>query len=128
MSNSVDIAQNACQYAGLKMYLNQTFSTLRLLNLSSWISVSIIYILLVSHRCIIIFVIVSILKIGQDMHLCVSMLKIKIVLPCLCWLHFTIVRFIFVMWLVNQKLPSLELLKRRYCLYFMIIIIKYRYV
>lgn len=42
MTNSVDIAQNASQYAGLKMYLNQTFSTLRLMNLSSWISVSVI--------------------------------------------------------------------------------------
>lgn len=37
-TNSVDISQNAGQYAGLKMYLNQTFSTLRLMNLSSWIS------------------------------------------------------------------------------------------
>lgn len=43
MTNSIDIAQNASQYAGLKMYLNQTFSTLRLMNLSSWISVSTIY-------------------------------------------------------------------------------------
>jgi len=40
MTNSIDIAQNARQYAGLKMYLNQTFSKLRLMNLSSWISVS----------------------------------------------------------------------------------------
>jgi len=40
MTNSIDIAQNASQYAGLKMYLNQTFSTLQLLNLSSWILVS----------------------------------------------------------------------------------------
>lgn len=39
MTNSIDIAQNADQFAGLKMYLNQTFSTLRLMNLSSWISV-----------------------------------------------------------------------------------------
>lgn len=43
MTNSIDIAQNAGQFAGLKMYLNETFSTLRLTNLSSWISVSIIY-------------------------------------------------------------------------------------
>ncbi|XP_050436300.1 CAD protein [Adelges cooleyi] len=37
-TNSFEIAQNANQFAGLKMYLNETFSTLRLQNVSSWVS------------------------------------------------------------------------------------------
>ncbi|XP_050534647.1 CAD protein [Daktulosphaira vitifoliae] len=37
-TNSIEIAQNAKQYAGLKMYLNETFSTLQLQSISSWVS------------------------------------------------------------------------------------------
>ena len=119
-TNFEEIIELSSQVVGLKMYLNETFTTLKLDGIQQWLKVSIVYddifLLRKQRKQLSLFFIFfySILNIGLKEYPFVSMLRDGPLPPLFYWPLSITALSMFVMWPPAMRLRSSKLQRKRF--------------